>query len=400
MQQQWWQRPQLRTDTEEGRERKVSWLELFYDLVFVVAIAEVSHYLAGHLSLEGLLGYILLFVAVWWIWISGTFYNERFETYDVSYRVFTFLQMIPLAALAIFAHDGLGKLAEEFALAYVAARLIIIVLWVRGGWHVPSMRPVTNRYTIGFMISVLLFVISTAVPPPLRFVLWALGLLSDLVTPMTTLHIQARLPRYSFSKLPERFGLFVLIVLGEAIVGVVQGVAEHETLTPTTGVAGVLGMGLIFGIWWIYFDFVARRPRRIGSWWVVGWAYLHLPLVMSIAALSAGLLNLLTLEEPAGGQGTYWLLAGSVALALITVGLLELTLRREDDEPASTRVSVPLKIGAGLLALALGPFGGALGPIAMLATFLPLVLVQMLYGAYVWFRHPEHLTAEHLASEA
>jgi low temperature requirement protein LtrA len=365
----------------------------------VVAIADVSHYLAAHLSLQGVLGYTLLFVAIWWIWIGGTFYNERFETYDISYRLFTFLQMIPLAALAIFAHDGLGKLSEEFALAYATTRAILIFLWMRGGWHEPSMRPVTNRYAVGFIFSVLLFMLSTLVPPPLRFILWGIGLLSDLVTPLTTLHIQARLPRFSSSKLPERFGLFVIIVLGEAIVGVVQGVADQETLALTTGLAGILGLALVFGIWWIYFDFVARRPPRRGSWWSVAWSYLHLPLVMSIAAISAGVLNLLILEEQASGGQVFWLLAGSVALALVTIGLLELTLRRDQDEPTNPRVSVPLKLGAGMLALALGPFGGALGPIAMLAAFLPLLLLQMVYGAYVWFRRSKLGAVEHLTSE-
>src|SRR5919199_5398923 len=100
----WWQRPRLRTDEEEHRERKVSWLELFYDLVFVVVISELTSYLSGHVSLEGMLGFSLLFVAVWWVWIGGTLYNERFETEDVSYRGFSFLAMLPVAGVGGFSH--------------------------------------------------------------------------------------------------------------------------------------------------------------------------------------------------------------------------------------------------------------------------------------------------------
>jgi low temperature requirement protein LtrA len=388
VQRQWWQRPQLRTDEEEHRERKVSWLELFFDLVFVVVISELAHYLAGHVTLAGAIGYVLLFVPIWWSWIGGTFYNERFETEDISYRVFTFLQMLPVAAMAIFVHDGLGQASVQFALAYAAARILVTFMWLRGGWHEPRFRPVSNRYAIGFSLSIVLFLLSTLVEPPLRFVLWGIGLFSDLFTPVTTLGHQARLPRFSSSKLPERFGLFVLIVLGEAIVGVVQGVAANKEFTLTAGVTGALGMALAFGFWWVYFDFVARRQPRPGLWPQLAWNYLHLFLVMSIAAISAGIQNVLAAEQDGVGANVRWLVAGAVAGALLTIALLELTLRRPPDEPADYRVSASLKVVGALGALALGLGGGALGAAALLIALIALVLAQMLYGAYVWFHQP------------
>ena len=203
---QWWEKPRLRTDEEEEHERRVTWLELFFDLVFVVVVAELSHSLAEHISVEGIIGFILLFIPVWWNWIGGTFYNERFETNDVSNRIFVFLQMLPVAALAVFAHDALGETSVGFTLAYAAGRVLIIFLWLRGGWHEKIFRPVSNRYAIGFSVSVLLFVGSIFVAPPVRFWLWGLGLLIDLVTPMTTLHIQARLPRFSTSACRSDWG--------------------------------------------------------------------------------------------------------------------------------------------------------------------------------------------------
>lgn len=382
----WWQRPRLRTDEEEQRERKVSWLELFYDLVFVVVIAELTHYLSGHVSLEGVLGYILLFVAVWWIWIGGTYYNDRFETEDLSYRIVIFLQMLPLAALAVFAHDGLGETSPAFALSYAAARGLIMLLWLRGGFHNAAFRPVSNRYAAGFGVSALLFVLSIFVPAPWRFAMWGVGLLIDLLTPLTTLGIQRRLPRLSAAKLTERFGLFVIIVLGETIVGVVQGMAEEEPLSPATGLTGGLGMALAFGLWWVYFDFVARRQPKPGVWWRLIWGYLHLPLVMGIAAAGAGVLNVLAHEGEALTANVLWLMAGAVAAALVTIGLIELTFMRESDEPTDPMVSFSLKLGAGILALALGFGDGMFGPITLLILLILIVLVQMIYGAYVWFR--------------
>src|SRR3712207_6228412 len=102
---QWWERPELRSDVDGSRERRVDWLELFFDLVFVVVIAELAHSLATHVSLAGVASYALLFVAAWWVWIGGVFYTERFETFDISIRLFTVALMVPVAAMALFVHD-------------------------------------------------------------------------------------------------------------------------------------------------------------------------------------------------------------------------------------------------------------------------------------------------------
>ncbi|GAB4408510.1 MAG: low temperature requirement protein A [Anaerolineae bacterium] len=385
---QWWAKPRLRTDEEEDRERRVGWLELFFDLVFVVVVAELSHSLAEHISLAGVIGFILLFIPVWWIWIGGTFYNERFETNDVSNRVFVFLQMLPVAALAVFAHDALGETSTGFALAYAAGRVIIITLWLRGGWHDQRFRPVSNRYAIGFGLSFLLFVTSVFVPPPVRFWLWGLGLLIDLVTPMTTLHIQARLPRFSTSRLPERLGLFVIIVLGETLVGVVRGVAAQHHLTLATMLTGGLGMALGFGLWWVYFDFVARRQFKRGRWWPITWTYLHLPLLMGIVAAGAGVNNVVASETTALSAETRWLISGAVAAALIFTGLIELVLQRREDEPTHPQLSPALKFAAGLGAIGVAGIGQDFGPIILLSLLMGLIIIQMIYGAYVWFRQP------------
>ncbi|MBE7470819.1 MAG: low temperature requirement protein A [Anaerolineae bacterium] len=385
---QWWAKPRLRTDEEEDRERRVGWLELFFDLVFVVVVAELSHSLAEHISLAGVIGFILLFIPVWWIWIGGTFYNERFETNDVSNRVFVFLQMLPVAALAVFAHDALGETSTGFALAYAAGRVIIITLWLRGGWHDQRFRPVSNRYAIGFGLSFLLFVTSVFVPPPVRFWLWGLGLLIDLVTPMTTLHIQARLPHFSTSRLPERLGLFVIIVLGETLVGVVRGVAAQHHLTLATMLTGGLGMALGFGLWWVYFDFVARRQFKRGRWWPITWTYLHLPLLMGIVAAGAGVNNVVASETTALSAETRWLISGAVAAALIFTGLIELVLQRREDEPTHPQLSPALKFAAGLGAIGVAGIGQDFGPIILLSLLMGLIIIQMIYGAYVWFRQP------------
>ena len=225
--------------------------------------------------------------------------------------------------------------------------------------------------------------------------MWGLGLASDLFTPITTLRFQARLPRPQGSKLPERFGLFVIIALGEAIVGVIGGVAESEPFSWRAGIAGLFGLALVFGLWWIYFDFIGRRGPKPGMWYLFGWMYLHMPLLMAIAAFSAAVLNLLAHDS--ASAGVRWLLAGALALALGAMDALETLLRRAADEPTTVAASIGVKWAAAGGALLVGLTGQALPPLLFLGLLVPLVFPPMAYGAWVWFRQelaPDELMPE------
>jgi low temperature requirement protein LtrA len=378
----WWHKPELHTDEEQGRERRVSWLELFYDLVFVVMIARLSHYLAYHLEPRGVLSYILLFIPVWWVWISGTIYNDRFETYDVSYRTLVFLQILTVGAMSIFIEGGTGKQADAFAWSYVAARVLIVLMWWRGGRHNPVIRPVTNRYIAGFGTSIVLWTISTFIEGPLSFILKGLGLLIDLLTPIFTLSHQSKLPRLSSSKLGERFGLFVIIVLGESMVGVLNGIAENEVLDWRSVFRLVLGLALSFGLWWIYFDFVGRRKANPSR--ALFWNYLHLPLVMGITAVAAALLHVMTLQGAIIEANTRWILVGAYAVVMMSLGLLERTLLPENPEVVSRALSSNLKFVTAGVALLLG----WLMPSGTLLLLVLLNLGHMFYGAISWFSSP------------
>ncbi|HEX9987496.1 MAG TPA: low temperature requirement protein A [Chloroflexia bacterium] len=381
-----WQRPRLRTDEEEHRERKTSWLELFFDLVFVVVVAELSHRLSEDISWDGLGGFVLLFVPVWWVWLGATFYNDRFETDDVSHRLFTFLQMLPVAALALNVHDGLGESSQGFALSYASARAILIVMWLRGGLYNPPMRPVTTRYAIGFSISLVLWVSSVFVPAPWRFVLWGLGLLLDLITPWFTLDLQSRLPRLSTSHLPERFGLFTIIVLGESVAGVVRGAAERHDLTLTTGVTAALGLAAAFCLWWVYFDNVMSRPFKPGTWWAAVWGNLHLPLAMSLTLIGAAVANIIAHEGEALDEPLRWLVCGAVGLSLLVLGLIEKTLRPDGSTARMRELRQLFRLGGVVVALALGFFGGGIGPLALLTLLVLVGVSQVALGLYLRLR--------------
>jgi low temperature requirement protein LtrA len=383
-----WERPRLRADT--GEHRRVGWLELFYDLAFVVVISQMAHHLSEHLDVKGVLEFIATFIPVWWVWIGGMYYAERFETSDFSFRLFTFLQMLPVAGLALTATHAFDGGWQGFAGTYIFARLIIIFLWWRGARHDPRFAPTAVRYNTGFIISSILWSISLFAPLPLAVGLAGLGLMCDLIAPWTTINTQSALPPISRSHLPERFGLFVMITLGEALLGTINGVAATESLRFGVLIEGLLGMLLVFSVWWIYFDFVQRRIPHGNFRALLIWNYLHLPLVIGIAASSAGVLAAIAAEGATMPDAARWLVAAASAVQLTAIGLLEYTLGRGFDEPTHHHGSSLLKFAGALMCLLIAVVGAGWSTSAVLLSVFSASLVQMGYGIWVWYtRYPD-----------
>ncbi|MEO1134206.1 MAG: low temperature requirement protein A [Cyanobacteria bacterium J06639_1] len=381
---QWWQKPVLRADEDRGLERRVSWLELFFDLYFVVVIAELSAQLARDVSWPSLGKFVVLFLPVWWVWIGSTYYIERFETEGVEHRLNLFALMIPISGLAVFARDGFGATSLGYGLSYAIARTYQTLLWWNAGIHNPTFRPIAKRLSIGSSAGFGCFYASCFVPPPLRFACWGIGLAFDMLTPAFTLEQQKKLPKLSRDRLPERYGLFVIIVLGEVIFGVVSGLAARETLTISTAISGILGIALAYGLWWIYFDSVGRPTLRPSIAWRLGWSYAHLPLTMAIAITGAGILNAIGDNDLVPDTRVRMLLSGAVATALLSVAIVEFCSHRPAQKWADANLSFGLKCGSAFLALALGWVSQSLHAIAFeLLLFLP-ISIQIGYGLYDW----------------
>lgn len=376
----WWRPPRLRTDEDQHLERRTSWLELFFDLVFVAVIAVLAHDLSGDPSWGGVGTFVFLFLPVWWVWVGATIYSDRLESDDVSHRLLHFAIMVPVVSLAFFAHDALGDTSAGFALSYAAARAITIGAWLRGGWHNPQMRPLTNRYAVGYSLSVALWVISIFVPAPARFMLWGAGLTIDHLTPVLTVQIQQRMPSLSMSRLPERLGLFTIIVLGESVIGVANGIAGLDGLSAGAGATGALGLALACALWWVYFDQVGDHHQRVGrhrSLWGIAWVYLHFPLLLGLTAIGAGTLELIARPAEVPFEAVRWLLCGAAATVFLAIGAIVLT--QESDEGAAERHALvwAARIGAAAIALAVGAAGTQLTSVALMAILFALASTQV-----------------------
>ena len=388
---QWWQPPRNIREREE--ERTVTFLELFYDLVYVVVIAELAHALATHVDLVGVGIFIFLFVTVWLAWLNGTLYHDLHGNNDIRTRIFTFLQMFTVAAMAVFAHSALGEGSVGFALSFAAYQLVLTYLWWRTGVHDPNHRPLSQPYSATFLISTLLFIASVFVPAPWRFYLWGVALLLSLLIPLFMFtrgrnnpDVQAQID-IAMSISPsavERFGLFTIIVLGEVIVGVVQGVAGHHHLSWLVGATAALGMLIAIGLWWVYFDFVSHHKPIDKRTKTVGWIYLHLPMTIGIVAAGAAVFNVV---EHAGEPlipEVRWLLVGAIAVALISIALLMRSIQIPEEYHQLYRWGGIVTFVSGFIILLLG-FSGLI-IIPLLGVLILLLLTPVLYGIVIWIR--------------
>jgi low temperature requirement protein LtrA len=385
-----WQPPGRYADRRA--DRRVTFLELFFDLVFVVVISQLGHHLATHPSWAGVGWFVFLFYAVWSSWLNGTLYHDLHTTNDVGVRVFTFAQMLSVAVMAAFIGGVPGEGADGFALAYAANTLLLVILWFRTGHHDPAHRPASNPYSAGYLLAAVLFLVSVAFEGPVTYWLWAIALASEVIgwvigmhrwTPPETRQGAAIIT--TTPSLIERIGLFVIIVLGEVIVGAVAGMADLDPLDATGIVIGLLGVVVAIGLWWIYFDLVSLRPpqpRRTQLW-----LNLHFPLVVAIAAGGAGVLNTIGHEANAVPDEVRWLLAGSLAAALLSITLLTATLQVRVEMPELYRTVDIVLIVCAVLCIGVGLTDwGAKGTLTALAL---LLLAPIAVGILVWLKHTE-----------
>ena len=317
--------PRLRTIEES--ERTATWLELFYDLVFVAAVAMMGTRLVHEVSWAAIASYLAYFALVWWLWASHTFYADRYDTDDLIYRLLAGAQMVAVAVIAVSLSLGEAGSTQVFAIGYTAARLVLLLLYARAYRHVSGTRALVRGYLIGFGSASAIWLISIFAPEPARFWLWGLAFAVDLATPYAVRKIQAAAP-LDVSHLPERFGLFTILVLGESIVAVTVGLSHVAWQTQTT-LVGVFGLGAATCLWWINFEHldgsVIRRRGEGKNWRPTVWIYSHLPLAAALAMFGVSI-ELAIVGADHGHEypgADRWLLVVSVALAFASMAAIQ-----------------------------------------------------------------------------
>jgi low temperature requirement protein LtrA len=288
-----WRRQMVARSTEE-EHRSATVLELFFDLCFVVAVAQAAgglhHAISEDHVSDGVIGYFLVFFAVWWAWMNFTWFASAYDTDDIAYRLTTLVQIAGALVFAAGVPRAMGE--RDFAvttLGYVIMRLAMVTQWLRAAQSDPGHRHACLRFAAGVSIVQIGWVIRLALAEPWDMVVFGVLVVAELGVPvfaerrsMTSWH-----PRH----IAERYGLFTLIVLGESVaaatVAIQKALDDNVSLADVATLAGG-GILTVFAMWWLYFAKDAARLLTSHVWAFV-WGYGHYFVFGSAAAVGAGL---------------------------------------------------------------------------------------------------------------
>lgn len=383
----WWLPPRQPTEAHVGRS--VSFLELFYDLVYVVLVAELAHTLALHPTVPDTLKFIFLFTVAWWAWFNGTAYHDLHGNNDLRTRIFVFMQMFAVGGMATFAHNAIGDGSTGYGLSYAAFQGILAYLWWRTGVYDQAHSVLSNAYALTFLLSGALFALSVLLPKPLRYWLWGAGLLISLILPglqfsrrQKAVQTQVEALLHTSPALVERFGLIMILVLAEVIAGAVRGVSAADTVTPGMLGLGFLGMLLAALLWWLYFDFVSHRPPRPERGAVL--IYFTASLLGTMAATATGALVLTTITQAstAPDHAVTPLLSIFVGVLVLSTAAAMWSLNvQEKLRPAYQRASQWTLLAAGVIFLTTALHVPAA---SLLIILLLIVAVPISYGIHLW----------------
>jgi low temperature requirement protein LtrA len=323
---------------EEGQpdqsEKRVAPLELFFDLVFVFAVTQVTQLMSHHPTWEGLGQGMLVLIALWWCWGAYAWLTNYIAADEGVERLLMFGVMGAILIAALAVPHAFDEHALLFGVAYAVARWLHIFIWAEANDDVDTGQAIRRLARTALPGPALLIAAGLVDDGTLRAALWIVGLSIDYAGPYVYGVSGFRVSAGHFA---ERFSLIVIIALGESIVALGTGVRGDLDTGVLTGAA--LGLVVACGLWWAYFDVVAvvaeRRFRRMPADLRVriardSYSYLHLPMIAGIVLVALGVKKtLLHVDEPLdtvpavalfGGIALYY--AGHVAFRLRNLGTL------------------------------------------------------------------------------
>jgi low temperature requirement protein LtrA len=356
---------------------RVTPLELFFDLVFVLALTQCTTLIARTPTWEGVLKGMLVLGVLWWSWTGYAWLTSVVDPEEGAVRLAMFAAMAAFLVAALCVPGAFGSEALLFACAYAAVRAAHIALFMIASHEDTGLRRSVIGLAVSTAIGVGLLVAAAFAGGALQLGLWGLALVLDLGGPLLFGIEGWKLVPGHFA---ERHGGIVIIALGESIVAI--GIGERSTIGAGVVVAAVLGMVVAAALWWAYFDVVAivagrrlaraapgREQNQIAR---DSYSYLHLPMVAGIALIAVGLKRtLIAVDDPLKFVPAVALLGGAAMYLFAHVAF-----RLRNMHSLSTR-----RLVCAIVLLALVPAGTSLPALATLGILAAALVTVIAYEA-------------------
>jgi len=345
--------PLLREPTHAEEERTTSYIELFFDLVFVFAFTQVTALILEDTSVEGFVRAALVLAMVWWAWSAYAWMTNAIDIENTVTRLIMFAAMAAGFFMALSVPDAFQDEAAWFAVAYFVVRVLNSVLFSWGVRNEPGTLRATLRLAPWFLAAAFVALAGGFVDPDYRAWVWLASLVIDVVGTLTVASAEWNVSPSHFA---ERFALIVIIALGESIVAIGIGTSELERDT-TYALSVVVAFAGVAALWWAYFDFTAvaaERALRRASPGARGplardvFTFFHYPVVLGIILYAVAAKK--TLEHPLDplSEAGRWALVLGVAIFLCGFALMRFRVVRRVAWERLGAAGVALGLAVGL----------------------------------------------------
>ena len=368
-----WFRPHVHST--EGH-RQASWIELFFDLVFIASLAEVIHYVEAHLAdgfAHSIGWFFILFTAPWIVWRSSTFYSDRYEENTTRHRLLMIVLMIPIGLFAYSIHYTTDHEYGWFVLSFVLSRFWLLFMWGSVKMTESAQHQTFRVLLMGHGSAMILVTLGWLTHWMIPLVTSAL--LIELLQTLFTLRSHEKLPALTHNHLPERFGLFMMLVLGEGVLGVIYILSESSQL-----LLPFLLFLLIVSCFWIYYDQVIYRLFEPTAWHIYWWSVWNLGIVASLLLIRSAFIGLKT-----ENTDSMLLLLIGVLLFLLTTGGSGIVGKKNELSRRMTKHFLQLRFLMGLVLLA--GYWMIDSVYLFVSMTLFALLVVLLQGMYYWVRY-------------
>ena len=349
----------LRIHTVPDEGGGSTWLQLFFDLVYVAILVELGSRLSHDLTFEGVLLYVFLFIPIWLSWLENVQYGRYFPIDDIGQRILTVLYMFAMLLMAFEIHDITGKTGTIFLVAYALSKFILALMFGRAWIQYPEYRHVIGRHVLAFVVVGLLW-IGIALAAPANFWLWGVATLAGLLAPLFIRFFRGRTglaeqhyPPTKHQYMLHRFGELTIIVLGEFFIKLVISSSGRE-LAANRIYIGLCLLAISVSLWWLYFDHLEHASLTTAGSRIGLWIYSHFPFLVAITAYGVVGNKIFAATLGQALEREQWLLFTlALSIALLAFSVIEWAAR-EKEEPRS-RPPLPLvRLGGAVALLAIG----------------------------------------------